>query len=409
MDHLAMQVEESINWLSSIGADPAGGISRLLYDDNWLIAQKGLEERFQQIGLQTSFDEVGNLFGRVEGSKYPSETIMSGSHVDTVVNGGSLDGQFGIIAAYLAAKYLLETYGQPLRSLEVISMAEEEGSRFPYAFWGSKNIWGLAKKEEVIEAADAEGIAFVDAMRKSGFDFRSDADLRQDIKAFVEIHIEQGNVLETIGKPIGIVNSIVGQKRYTIKLSGEANHAGTTPMSYRKDAIYGYSKIVSQAIEKANQAGDPLVLTFGHVEVVPNTVNVVPGQVTFTMDCRHTDAEFLQSFTKELEADMQATAAEQGLTIEIDLWMDEQPVPMSDEIVQALIAACNENKLDYKLMYSGAGHDSQIFAQFVPTAMLFVPSIAGISHNPAEATELSDLVEGVKALIVSLYKLAYED
>lgn len=409
MDHLAMQVEESINWLSSIGADPAGGISRLLYDDNWLIAQKGLEERFQQIGLQTSFDEVGNLFGRVEGSKYPSETIMSGSHVDTVVNGGSLDGQFGIIAAYLAAKYLLETYGQPLRSLEVISMAEEEGSRFPYAFWGSKNIWGLAKKEEVIEAADAEGIAFVDAMRKSGFDFRSDADLRQDIKAFVEIHIEQGNVLETIGKPIGIVNSIVGQKRYTIKLSGEANHAGTTPMSYRKDAIYGYSKIVSQAIEKANQAGDPLVLTFGHVEVVPNTVNVVPGQVTFTMDCRHTDAEFLQSFTKELEADMQATAAEQGLTIEIDLWMDEQPIPMSDEIVQALIAACNENKLDYKLMHSGAGHDSQIFAQFVPTAMLFVPSIAGISHNPAEATELSDLVEGVKALIVSLYKLAYED
>ncbi|EOH93598.1 allantoate deiminase [Enterococcus pallens] len=409
MDHLAMQVEESINWLSSIGADPAGGISRLLYDDNWLIAQKGLEERFQQIGLQTSFDEVGNLFGRVEGSKYPGETIMSGSHVDTVVNGGSLDGQFGIIAAYLAAKYLLETYGQPLRSLEVISMAEEEGSRFPYAFWGSKNIWGLAKKEEVIEAADAEGIAFVDAMRKSGFDFRSDADIRQDIKAFVEIHIEQGNVLETIGKPIGIVNSIVGQKRYTIKLSGEANHAGTTPMSYRKDAIYGYSKIVSHAIEKANQAGDPLVLTFGHVEVVPNTVNVVPGQVTFTMDCRHTDAEFLQSFTKELEADMQATAAEQGLTIEIDLWMDEQPVPMSDEIVQALIAACNENKLDYKLMHSGAGHDSQIFAQFVPTAMLFVPSIAGISHNPAEATELSDLVEGVKALIVSLYKLAYED
>ncbi len=409
MDHLAMQVEESINWLSSIGADPAGGISRLLYDDNWLIAQKGLEERFQQIGLQTSFDEVGNLFGRVEGSKYPSETIMSGSHVDTVVNGGSLDGQFGIIAAYLAAKYLLETYGQPLRSLEVISMAEEEGSRFPYAFWGSKNIWGLAKKEEVIEAADAEGIAFVDAMRKSGFDFRSDADIRQDIKAFVEIHIEQGNVLETIGKPIGIVNSIVGQKRYTIKLSGEANHAGTTPMSYRKDAIYGYSKIVSQAIEKANQAGDPLVLTFGHVEVVPNTVNVVPGQVTFTMDCRHTDAEFLQSFTKGLEADMQATAAEQGLTIEIDLWMDEQPVPMSDEIVQALIAACNENKLDYKLMHSGAGHDSQIFAQFVPTAMLFVPSIAGISHNPAEATKLSDLVEGVKALIVSLYKLAYED
>lgn len=409
MDHLAAQVEENINWLSSIGADPAGGISRLLYDDNWLIAQKGLAEKFQQIGLSTSFDEIGNLFGRVEGSKYPQETIMSGSHVDTVVNGGSLDGQFGIIAAYLAIKYLLEKHGQPLRSLEVISMAEEEGSRFPYAFWGSKNVWGMAKKEEVMEAADAEGVAFVDAMHQSGFDFKTNADIRKDIKAFVEIHIEQGNVLETIGKPIGIVNSIVGQKRYTITLDGQANHAGTTPMSYRKDAIYGYSKIVSQAIEKANAAGDPLVLTFGHVEVVPNTVNVVPGQVTFTMDCRHTDTAFLQCFTKELEADMQTIAAEHGLGIAIDLWMDEQPVPMSDEIVAALIEACNENKLDYKLMHSGAGHDSQIFAQFVPTAMLFVPSIAGISHNPAEATELADLTEGVKALIASLYKLAYED
>ncbi|MBO1305926.1 allantoate deiminase [Enterococcus sp. 669A] len=409
MDHLVTQVEENVNWLSSIGADPTGGISRLLYDENWLIAQKGLEEKFSEIGLKTSFDEVGNLFGRIEGSKYPTETIMSGSHVDTVVNGGSLDGQFGIIAAYLAVKYLLETHGQPLRSLEVISMAEEEGSRFPYAFWGSKNIWGLAKKEEVIDAADAEGVAFVDAMHKSGFDFRTTDEIRKDIKAFVEIHIEQGNVLETIGKPIGIVNNIVGQKRYTIKLDGEANHAGTTPMSYRKDAIYGYSKMVSQAIDKANKAGDPLVLTFGHVEVVPNTVNVVPGQVTFTMDCRHTDADALQAFTKEIEADMKATAAEHGLAIDIDLWMDEQPVPMSEEIVQALVAACDEKELDYNLMHSGAGHDSQIFAQFVPTAMLFVPSIAGISHNPAEATELPDLVEGLKALIASLYKLAYED
>ncbi|MHC5229473.1 allantoate deiminase [Enterococcus sp. LJL99] len=410
MDNLFNEVEEHVSWLSAIGSDPTGGTSRLLYDENWRIAQNGLKQKFENLGLSTKFDAVGNLFGRLEGSKYPDETIMSGSHVDTVVNGGSLDGQFGILAAYLAVAHLKETYGQPLRSLEIVSMAEEEGSRFPYAFWGSKNIWGLANQADVEEASDAQEVRFVDAMRESGFDFRNPSEkVRSDIKAFVEIHIEQGSVLERLGKPVGVVNNIVGQKRYTVTLTGEANHAGTTPMGYRKDAIYAYSKIVSQSIDKAFNEGDPLVLTFGHVEVIPNTVNVVPGKVTFSIDCRHTDEKALARFTEEIEADMEEISKEMGIEISIDCWMNESPVPMSNEIVHILETACEEAGLDYHLMHSGAGHDSQIFAQFVPTAMLFVPSIKGISHNPAEATLTKDLVEGVKALSASLYKLAYEE
>lgn len=410
MHDLSTVVEEHVAWLSGIGADPTGGTTRLLYDENWQIAQNGLKEKFEAIGLKTSFDAVGNLFGRVEGSKYPMETIMTGSHVDTVVNGGALDGQFGILASYLAVKYLIETYGQPLRSMEVISMAEEEGSRFPYAFWGSKNIWGIANKADVIDAADAAGIKFVDAMREAGFDFKEDNEgLRQDIKAFVEIHIEQGSVLEKTGKQVGVVNSIVGQKRYNITLEGESNHAGTTPMGYRKDTVYAMSKMINEAIEKALQQGDPLVLTFGHVDVQPNTVNVVPGHTMFTMDCRHTDAAELARFTKEIEADMQQTAEKMGIKIEIENWMNEAPTPMSKEIVEVLEAACSEAGLNFQVMHSGAGHDSQIFALNVPTAMLFVPSIGGISHNPAEATKTEDLVEGLKALIASIHKLAYED
>lgn len=410
MDELSTVVEEHVAWLSGIGADPTGGTTRLLYDENWQIAQKGLKEKFEGIGLSASFDAIGNLFGRIEGRKYPMETIMTGSHVDTVVNGGALDGQFGILASYLAVKYLTEKYGQPLRSLEVISMAEEEGSRFPYAFWGSKNIWGIANKEDVLEATDANGVRFVDAMNEAGFDFKADNELlRKDIKAFVEIHIEQGSVLEKTGKQVGVVNSIVGQKRYNITLTGEANHAGTTPMSYRKDTVYAMSKMINEAIEKAHQQGDPLVLTFGHVDVQPNTVNVVPGHVMFTMDCRHTNATELADFTKEIEGDMKRTAEAMGIQIEIDNWMDEAPTPMSKEIVDVLEAACTEAELNFQVMHSGAGHDSQIFAVNVPTAMLFVPSIGGISHNPAEATKTEDLVEGVKALIASIYKLAYED
>jgi len=166
-------------------------------------------------------------------------------------------------------------------------------------------------------------------------------------------------------------------------------------------------KNVTDAIEKAKNAGDPLVLTFGKVVPVPNTVNVVPGETLFTMDCRHTDAAFLQSFTKELEADMERTASEMGISISINNWMDEKPVPMDDNIITLIKEVCNKQELKFKEMHSGAGHDSQIFAPRVPTGMIFVPSIKGISHNPAEDTKTEDLREGVSALTGALHKLAY--
>lgn len=395
-------------WLSAIGADPTGGMTRLLYSQEWIEAQNALKQKFIDHGLTASFDEVGNLFGRLEGSKYPNESILSGSHIDTVVNGGNLDGQYGIEAAFLAIQYLKETYGQPLRSLEVVSFAEEEGSRFPYVFWGSKNIVGIANNNDVVNITDAKGIKFVDAMHNAGFDFRDNTKpMRDDIKAFVEIHIEQGNVLEIEGKQIGIVNSIVGQRRYNVSLKGQSNHAGTTPMGYRKDTIYGFSQICFESINKAKKIGDPLVLTFGKVEPKPNVVNVVPGYTNFTIDCRHTDKKALVDFTTELEADMQRIAKEHGLIIEIDRWMDEDPIPMDQKLVQKLQTICQRDNYNFRIMHSGAGHDAQIFAPKVPTVMFFVPSINGVSHNPAEATKIEDLAEGVKILAQTLYELAY--
>ncbi|MDT2598165.1 allantoate deiminase [Enterococcus hulanensis] len=407
---LEKRLDNNIKALSQIGSDPTGGMTRLLYSDSWLEAQKFVEGTMQEIGLETSYDEIGNLFGRVTGTKYPEETILSGSHIDTVVNGGTLDGQFGVMAAYLAIQQLLETYGKPLRSLEVISMAEEEGSRFPTVFWGSKNFVCEASREQVEDIADSEGLKFVDEMRRQGFDFAKEAKTRRDdIKAFVEIHIEQGNVLENEKLQIGVVNNIAGQKRYTFVLRGEANHAGTTPMGYRRDAVYGFSKICSGIIDRAFAEGDPLVVTFGKVETKPNTVNVVPGEVLFTMDCRHTDANELNRFTKEAEAYMKEVASELGLTLEIDLWMDETPVPMDESVVEVVENAAKTKEMKYKLMHSGAGHDSQVIAPHYPTAMIFVPSIKGISHNPAEATDLADLVAGVEVLTQALYELAYKE
>ena len=402
-------IQENVDLLSGIGSDPTGGMTRLLYSDSWLEAQNAVKNKLEEIGMETHFDEIGNLFGRMEGSKYPDETIMSGSHIDTVINGGNLDGQFGVIAAYVAMAYLKETYGQPLRSLEVISMAEEEGSRFPTVFWGSKNFVNEAKIEDVESISDFEGIKFVDAMRQAGFDFKKgEQKRREDIKAFVELHIEQGNVLENEELQIGVVNSIAGQRRYTIVLKGQANHAGTTPMGYRRDAVYAFSRICSESIEKARAIGDPLVLTFGKVEPKPNTVNVVPGEVLFTIDCRHTDSDVLIGFTQKLEQRINEIATEMDIEATIDLWMDEAPVPMDANIVAILEEAAKKANMKYRVMHSGAGHDSQIIAPHYPTAMIFVPSIGGISHNPAEATKLEDLVEGVKMMASALYELAYK-
>ncbi|MEH7347106.1 allantoate deiminase [Bacillus sp. JJ1532] len=410
MKDLTKEIAHLVDWLGEYGKDPKGGVTRLLYTKEWNEAQKALDKLMQEDGLTTLYDEVGNLFGHLEGSKYKNETILTGSHVDTVKNAGKLDGAYGILAGILAIRYLKETYGQPLRNLEVVSFAEEEGSRFPYAFWGSKNLVGMAKKEDVENISDFNGVPFVDAMREAGFNFREESEaFRTDLKGFIEIHIEQGNVLENEGKSVGVVHSIVGQRRFTIDVTGVANHAGTTPMGYRKDAVFAASQMIQDVINKAIEYGDPLVATVGKIEVKPNIVNVVPGGALFTLDVRHTEKEVLVKFTDELTSIINRIASESGVEVKIDMWMDEDPIPMDQQIVEAIEKQTKETGLNYKMMHSGAGHDSQIIAPIVPTAMIFVPSRNGISHNPFEYTSPEELATGVKALIHSLYVLAYKE
>ncbi len=403
------QITEIIDWLARYGCQGEGeGMIRLLYTPEWLAAQNALKERFEQVGMEAEFDSVGNLKATFVGSDPTSGTVASGSHVDTVVNGGKLDGALGIEAAFLAMSDLVKTYGQPRRSMSVVSMAEEEGSRFPYVFWGSKNLFDLEENSRMSDIKDKDGVSFVDAMRSCGFDFNTGHDpLMDGVTNWLELHIEQGNTLEMEGEQVGIVHGIVGQRRYDIHLVGEANHAGTTMMRYRHDVVQAYARIVSQSIEKARAAGDPLVLTFGKVEVKPNVVNVVPGEMTFTMDCRHTDRDFLVSFSAGVAADMRSICDEMGIQIDIDNWMDEDPVPMDDGMISVIQRACRDRGLNYRDMHSGAGHDSQIIAKHIPSGMIFVPSISGISHNPSEATKVEDIKEGIDALEAAIYALAY--
>lgn len=193
-----------------------------------------------------------------------------------------------------------------------------------------------------------------------------------------------------------------------MKLKGQANHAGTTIMKYRKDTIEAFARIVNLSLEKAKIEGDPLVLTFGSLDVKPNVVNVVPGETLFTIDCRHTDKYTLNNFTREIEEDMKKICNDMGIEIEVDMWMDEDPVEMDEKIIATIERVSKESNLNYKIMHSGAGHDSQIFAPRVPTGMIFVPSIKGISHSPEEDTDVKDLAQGIRALQAVLYELAYK-
>ena len=399
-----------IDWLSQYGYDPeGGGITRLLYTKEWLEAQKGLKQLMDGKGFRTYYDEVGNLFGRLDGSIIKDETILTGSHIDTVVNGGKLDGQLGIIGGIIATEYLNKMFGKPLRNIEVVSMAEEEGSRFPYTFWGSRNIVGTIKKEVVEDLTDIDGISFIDAMRNAGFDFKDEGNLgRKDIKAFVELHVEQGGVLEIEQKSIGIVEHIVGQKRFAIEVTGQANHAGTTPMGYRRDALYGASKMISEIMGLAVTYKDPLVATVGRIEIIPNTTNVVPGKVIFTLDIRHTDKVIMDRYADQVLLRIKDIAKNMNLGIVINNYMNCLPISMDTGLVYKIRDICEKKGHNYKIMHSGAGHDAQIFAKTIPTAMIFLPSHNGISHSPEEFTEAQDLLEGIKTLVEILYLLAYK-
>lgn len=409
-EKLGLKAEEMLEWIADFAKDPTGGVTRLLYSKEWINTQSGLEEKMKALNFdKVYYDEVGNLFGRLEGSKYKDETISTGSHIDTVINGGIYDGQFGIVAGIIALEYLKENYGQPLRNIEVISMAEEEGSRFPYVFLGVKNIFSMVNPEDLRDINDAGGIRFEDAMRKAGFKFDlNKTNKRDDIKGFIEVHIEQGNVLEVEKKDIGVVTSIVGQRRFIFELKGQSNHAGTTPMKYRKDTLHIASLIISNIMQQAKRYSEPLVATVGKIDVVPNTSNVVPGKTIFTLDVRHTNKGVLKEFTDLVCEEAVEICKENKIDIDIDMWMDENPVPMNEKIVNTLKQKCEKQKLNYKIMHSGAGHDSQIMAQFVPTAMIFVPSKDGISHSPLEYTDVKHLEYGVMLLIESLYELAYK-
>jgi allantoate deiminase len=400
-------LQRYLDELYAIGAEPGGGCYRPLYGDAWATACDTVQGWMKDAGLAVRRDAVGNLWGRVEGSA-GGKAVITGSHIDTVRRGGRLDGALGIVAGLVAVRALTAAHGKPKRPLELLVVCEEEGSRFATNFWGSRAIAGAIAPDEAASVTDGDGVSLATAMRERGLDPAGiPSAARDDLEAFVELHIEQGAVLEASAAPLGVVSVLAGAAHLEIVDTGRPDHAGTTPMDLRRDALAGAAAMIQAVQSIAAALGRPAVATVGKLRVEPDQINVVPGRVTFTVDLRHAELTGRRALEERIRSLCATIASERGLGIEIRTLHERPPVPMDAGIRDVLARAATDAGVTPATLVSGAGHDAQVLAACCQVGMLFVPSIGGRSHCPEEATDPAHLALGAQVLARALRLLAY--
>ena len=384
---------KALDALQEFTATPGCGVTRFPYSKEARDACSYLKKLMEAVGLAVRMDNSGAVIGRLEG-KSPA-TIMIGSHFDSVKHGGAYDGIAGVVCAIEVARLLKESGTELGYSLEVIATNDEEGARFNVGLFTGKVLLGQLSSEDLKAQVDADGVSVYQAMAAYGLKPEEIAEhKRDDIKAFIESHIEQGPVLEAEHKEIGIVDVIVGIKRARIRINGRADHAGTMPMHMRKDALEQATKVISKIGDRARLFRN-CVATVGYLQVEPNVMNIIPQSVTFVVDIRGVDEETIMTQYYSLLADLDKMSLESGLTYDVENLLYAEPVRMDEEIKGHFETSCIERQYDYMHLPSGAGHDAQIFGAQLPAAMLFVPSAGGRSHCPEEKSEAKDLAKAV--------------
>lgn len=400
-------MQRYVTELGRLGETPEGGLCRFQYDAAWCDARDLLQTWFTEAGLHVHTDAAGNIFGRLVGAD-DSRTILTGSHLDTVPFGGKYDGALGILAALAALKTLRDNLGQPQRSLEVVALCEEESSRFQANFFGSRAILGLIEPSELESHVDAEGISLRQAMASAGLraDLITDA-VRQDLDAFIELHIEQGRVLIDEQTDIGIVDTITGLVWESYEVEGRTDHAGATPMALRIDAMQAAIEMSAAITRRVEDEGPPAVATNGQWNVYPGSFSAVPGRVKFSLDLRHPDVKVRNGLLDAVHEECAKIAERRNVRLRIRSLKDESPATLDPGLQQVCRESAEACGLSWKAMPSGAGHDSQLMAHHVPTALVFVPSVEGRSHCPDEFTSNEDCARGATVLASALARLAY--
>lgn len=398
----AARLKKNLEELAGFGALETGGIARESFSAADLAAKRWLMGKIKAAGLLATSDAAGNVWGRLGDQ---NRAVVIGSHLDTVPEGGAFDGALGVLAGLECLQTINESELPCNQAIEMVAFAGEEGAFL--SFLGSRSMVGSLETSEVLAAKNMKGVPLVSAMADAGLDHRQIASARQDfsrISAYLELHIEQGPVLEASNIPIGIVTDIVGIDSYWISFLGEANHAGTTPMDMRRDALSGATAF-HRRINAWIHSSPGGVVTVGNIDVNPGAFNIVPGRVRLTLEFRHTSVSRLQKMASSFMEIGNAVAEEMGLIFKSERLIWAPPVSLSDKIIDTIRQEADALGFAHRLMASGAGHDAQILAQKIKTGMIFVPSIGGKSHCPEENTHWSDIEKGVQLLLNSVIKL----
>lgn len=395
-DRLARDLEA----LAALGVDPTGGMTRLALSESDAAARNYVRAEMAAIGLTVEHDEVGNLFGR-RGTG--TGVVLTGSHLDTVPRGGRYDGPLGVVGALEALRALDEAGFVGTRPIEVAVFVGEEGSRFSRGTLGSAALAGDVPVATILDLVDKEGVRFAQALKTYG-DVgapRPARRFRGEVSAFVELHIEQGGVLESRKLDIGAVTTIAGLVQHVVRLVGDANHAGATPMDLRRDALACAAEIVL-AVERAARGG--AVATVGRLEVEPGGFNIIPGVVTLSMDLRAPTPAQLDELDASVKRAVEEISTRRGVAAELTTRQRVEPGPMDERVISAVERAAQG--LGCTRMPSGAIHDALHMANFCPSGMIFVPSRGGKSHCPEEDSGLDEMVRGCEVLARTLAELS---
>jgi amidase, hydantoinase/carbamoylase family len=404
-----------LNAVSRIGIGDHGSVTRLVFSIKELRSRQFLIHLMRQAGLQIHIDRIGNIFGRLNGTNPKAPAVLAGSHLDTVLHGGKFDGTMGVIGALEAVRTLKEQKVTLRSPVEVVCFVGEESSRFGYSTLGSSLVAGEVHGADLSNAADAQGTKLEDILSSLGI-YRSNLrSMRRDpasVKAYLELHIEQGPILEAKKKPIGVVTSIAAPTRFRVVFTGQADHSGTTPMEMRKDALVAASEVIV-AVEKISRRYSRMekgrvVGTVGAMKIEPGVINAIPGKAELSVDIRSITASAKNRVVRLVQAKIREIARRRHVQIAILPIREENPVPLDKRLVHLLKECCEAKCIAYEVMPSGAGHDAMQMAKITPSGMLFIPSRRGISHSPLEWSDPEDICLGTQLLLDSIVRVANE-
>ena len=402
------RLEERMNRINSIAVTAESGMMRLALTDADKEARDLIVSWLEEAGMEVKIDDMGSVYGILKGANPDAKPICVGSHADTQPNGGKYDGLFGVMAGLEAIISIKESGKRVESSLILVDWTNEEGARFVPPMLASGVVSGKFDSQWVYDKEDVDGIRYEDELIRIGYKGQKENRLK-DIKAYFEPHIEQGPVLDAEGKNFGVVTGALGITGLDVTIKGEANHAGTTPMGHRKDPAAAATEAISAIRQNCIDFGDPAVLTVGVINARPASKNIVPGEVYFSVDLRYHTDEGMTELEDQTKQIIMEICSKYIVSVDIERYWRADPASFNESIISCVEDAARETNMNYIRIISGAGHDAVFINEVMPTGMLFVPSIKGMSHCPQEDTRWEDIVKGAEITADVLLKLDKAD